>query len=113
MRFPVLRTGGFTAPVYPSNDSNWDSGWNTSGSGNPWDFEPKDPLGGWESGSSGSGPSRETEERHAFGDSDTPPWPSRNYDGSPEREGGCLGALVGLLALPVASIVGALVAVMN
>ena len=49
-----------------SNDSNWDSGWNTSGSGNPWDFEPKDPLGGWESGSSGSGP-------------------SRNYDGSPER----------------------------
>ena len=38
-----------------SNDSNWDSGWNTSGSGNPWDFEPKDPLGGWESGSSGAG----------------------------------------------------------
>ena len=88
-----------------SNDSNWDSGWNTSGSGNPWDFEPKDPLG--------SGSSHETEERHAFGDSDTPPWPSRNYDGSPEREGGCLGALVGLLALPVASIVGALVVVMN
>ena len=77
-----------------SNDSNWDSGWNSSGSGNPWDFEPKDPLGGWESGSSGAGP-------------------SRNYDGSPEREGGCLGALVGLLALPVASIVGALGAVMN
>ena len=88
-----------------SNDSNWDSGWNTSGSGNPWDFEPKDSLEG--------GSSHETEERHAFGDSDVPPWPSRNYDGSPEREGGCLGALVGLLALPVASIVGALFAVMN
>ena len=80
-----------------SNDSNWDSGWNTSGSGNPWDFEPKDPLD--------DGSSHQTEERHAFGDSDTPPWPS--------REGGCLGALVGLLALPVASIVGALFAVMN
>ena len=61
----------------------------------------------------GGGSSHETEERHAFGDSDVPPWPLRNYDGSPEREGGCLGALVGLLALPVASIVGALFAVMN
>ena len=81
-----------------NNDSNWDSGWNTSGSGNPWDFEPKDPLEG--------GSSHETEERHAFGDSDTSPWPSRNYDGSPEREGGCLGALVGLLALPVLRLVG-------
>ena len=62
-----------------SNDSNWDSGWNTSGSGNPWDFEPKDPLGG--------GSSHETEERHAFGESDVPPWPSRNYDATPPREG--------------------------
>ena len=88
------------------NDSNWDSGWNTSGSGNPWDFEPKDPLGG--------GSSHETEERHAFGESDVPPWPSRNYDATPppEREG-CLGALIGMAALPLAMVLGAVIAIIN
>ena len=87
------------------NDSNWDSGWNTSGSGNPWDFEPKDPLGG--------GSSHETEERHAFGESDVPPWPSRNYDAPPPEREGCLGALIGMAALPLAMVLGAVIAIIN
>lgn len=85
-----------------SNDSNWDSGFNSSGSGNPWDFKPKDPLGD----------SGESKEQHAFGNSDVPPWPSRNYDGSPERDG-CLGAFVGMIALPLATLLSAVLAVLN
>lgn len=93
----VLLHGG----ILMSDDYNWDSGFNSNGSGNPWDFEPKDPLK----------PNQE-EEQHAFGNSDVPPWPSRNYDGSPERDG-CLGAFVGMIALPLATLLGAVLAVLN
>ena len=46
-------------------------------------------------------------------DSDIPEWPSRNYDGSPEKQNGCMMSVAGILALPLGGILAAVAAWLN
>ena len=74
----------------------------------PWNYDPKSPFDAPEPKAP-----RSEEQDPILRDSDIPEWPSRNYDGSPEKQNGCMMSVAGILALPLGAILAAVVAFWN
>ena len=81
---------------------DWNSGFGPTSSGEPWDFEPNSPV--------------DNDRVDGFYDQNRntiSPNISRQNDGRPDPAEGCFGAFMGLIALPVATLLGAVFMVLN